>query len=88
MPPRDKAFTFCIDSCSILISGGDCNKYLKDAFILDATQNTLRRINDLPEEDYFENPSTLMVANNIFAISISLIIFKFSIEKEEWGFVH
>lgn len=62
LSPRGYSLSFAINSSLILIAGGyDESKEKKDCYMLDLTHNTLIRTSDLPEGDYFDNPSSLVI---------------------------
>jgi len=56
--------------------------------MFDTTQNTLRRAIDLPAEDNFANPSTLMFGKKLFAVGNTNNIYKHSIGQDKWEIIH
>lgn len=58
--------TFKINSSDILIAGGeDDGEDLQDCYSFDTINNTLKKVNDLPQSDSFKSPSTMILHNGL-----------------------
>jgi len=91
LTPRDGALSFQIDPSCILIAGGIGNDgFLKDCYIFDTVKNGLKSINNnLPYEDWFVRPSTIIADNCLYAVGlVNDYIYKYDIEDGEWTDIH
>ena len=59
----------------------------KDSYKLNTTTNTLTRVNDLPKQEAFKNPSILSVNDGLYVIGDKdKEVYKYSIADDAWEY--
>ncbi len=71
-----------------MIAGGIVKFFVKDSYIFDIKNNTIKAANDLPIEGFFDSPSATVIDNNLYVVGCVVgwhrTVLKFSMKDEKW----